>query len=551
MRFLVLAETFFSNLPLTICAMAMSWVTLGVVYFKLYEELSCVPKHFHSLACTFPEFPGCFECRDDSEWYRIAVGFHYTCSSISGLMIVSVLIKFIVAGRVILDDLENPTSSAPYGLLFMASACVFAGRGLFGKVVVMCTGGLHLLLTLWFMYSVRAYKSLPDPSFFPNTIGIGYPAVKLWLYYPYPGLFLMAVSLVSLITLFPMSLFRVWTVDKISAPVCWIQISGPSIVLYTLTLLAQPPSYAVESNLDPEQFLLVHRKFYLPCMHTMAVLSVVGVCSSVLGLCKRWNTIVNKPFSPAHAAFVFPCLSHANAIQAYRGAVDAFSTIPPGSAFKKILFCYWMVFLVGGTIVCFVFSIKFFRRLPMWTLFQVEGADKEPPAPNETHIADVVSIGERWRNQKYTSPAVLQANETGGLVRRRRGTQDGRGAFVRTRNLTALGFDPALSLAELENEIEILLAEVERNPPRPRRGWHSAIPGIDFGSDLASLGSGSRGGRQRVFDGLFDAMSLGSSGGNRNSRRSRAQSEDVKQGQNRRGHGRQDTNDSDLMHAWG
>ena len=118
----------------------------------------------------------------------------------------------------------------------------------------MCTGGLHLLLTLWFMYSVRAYNSLPDPSFFPNTIGIGYPAVKLWLYYPYPGLFLMAVSLVSLITLFPMSLFRVWTVDKISAPVCWIQISGPSIVLYTLTLLAQPPSYAVESNLDPEQF---------------------------------------------------------------------------------------------------------------------------------------------------------------------------------------------------------------------------------------------------------------------------------------------------------
>ena len=137
-------------------------------------------------------------------------------------------------------------------------------------------------------------------------------------------------------------------------------------------------------------------------------------------------------------------------------------------------------------------------------------------------------------------------------MRRRRGTQDGRGAFVRTRNLTALGFDPALSLAELENEIEILLAEVERNPPRQRRGWHSAIPGIDFGSDLASLGSGSRGGRQRVFDALFDAMSFGSNGGNRNySRRSRAQSEDVRQGQNRRGHGRQDTNDSDLMHAWG
>ena len=433
MRFLTLAEQFFANLPLTICAMAMSWVTLGVVHFKAYEELSnsCVPKHFHSLACTFPEFPGCFECRDDSEWYRIAVGFHYTASTISALMIVCVLIKFIIAGRVILDDLENPTSSAPYGLLFMASACVFAGRGLFGKVVVMCTGGLHFLLTLWFMYSVRAYKSLPDPSFFPNTIGIGYPAVKLWLYYPYPGLFLMTVSLVSFILLFPTSLFRVWTVQKISAPVCWIQISGPSIVLYTLTLLAQPSSFTVESNLDPDKYLLMHRKFYLPCMHVMFVLCVVGVISSVVGLCQRWNMIVNKPFTPAHAAFVFPCLSHANAIQAYRGAVDAFSTMTPGSPFKVALFCYWMLFLVIGTVVCFVFSIKFFRRLPQWTQIQVEGPDKEPPAPNETHISDVVSIGERWRHQNYVSPAILQANETGGIVRRRRGTQDGRGTTSR------------------------------------------------------------------------------------------------------------------------
>mmetsp|Transcript_32263 Transcript_32263/g.95016 ORF Transcript_32263/g.95016 Transcript_32263/m.95016 type:complete len:471 (-) Transcript_32263:1073-2485(-) len=469
-------------------------------------------------------------------------------------MIGCVLMKFVVAGRVILDDLENPTSSAPYGLLFMASVCVFAGRGWIGKCIVVSVCVLHFLLTLWFGYSVRAYNSLPDPSWFPNTIGIGYPAVKLWLYYPYPGLILMAVSLVSLIMLFPSTLVRVFAIKKISAPVCWIQISGPSIVLYTLTILGQPTSYTIESNLDPAQFLSTHHKFYLPLMHFMFVLCLVGVASSVFGLYKRWDVIVNKPFSPAHAAFVFPCLSHANAIQAYRGAVDTFSTITPGSPFKVALFCYWMFFLVGGTIICFVFSVKFFRRLPKWTQIQVESPEEQPPAPNETHVAGAVGLGERWRLQPWLSPAIVQANETGALVRRRRGLQDGRGAFVRSRNLTAVGFEPLLSLAELQDEIDTLLAEVERNPPRRRRGWHSAIPGIDFGSDLASLGSGSYG-RAHVFDGLFDAVSWGSSGGNQNPRRSRAQSEDVNRislarSQSRRGHGRQDTSDSDLMHAW-
>ena len=61
-RTMTLVEAFIANLPLTIGAVAMAVVTLGVVWFKFAEENidSCEPVHFHSSQCTFPEFPGCF-----------------------------------------------------------------------------------------------------------------------------------------------------------------------------------------------------------------------------------------------------------------------------------------------------------------------------------------------------------------------------------------------------------------------------------------------------------------------------------------------------------
>jgi hypothetical protein len=53
-------EVFIANLPLTIGAVGLSWVTMGTVWFKYMEENegSCVPVHFYSSECTFPEFPG-------------------------------------------------------------------------------------------------------------------------------------------------------------------------------------------------------------------------------------------------------------------------------------------------------------------------------------------------------------------------------------------------------------------------------------------------------------------------------------------------------------
>lgn len=53
-KFLTLTGELISNMPLTINAVALAIVTLGVVWFKFAEENldSCMPVHFHSPQCT-------------------------------------------------------------------------------------------------------------------------------------------------------------------------------------------------------------------------------------------------------------------------------------------------------------------------------------------------------------------------------------------------------------------------------------------------------------------------------------------------------------------
>lgn len=77
---------------------------------------------------------------------------------------------------------------------------VFAGRGAVGMVIVCASSFVHLCLAIWFMYMAFAYHALPDPSWFPNTTGIGVSAVKLWLYHPMCGHFLMAVRVARLLS---------------------------------------------------------------------------------------------------------------------------------------------------------------------------------------------------------------------------------------------------------------------------------------------------------------------------------------------------------------
>ena len=83
---MTLFEVFICNLPLTVGAIAMAIVTLGVVWFKFMEENldSCTPVHFNSGNCTFPEFPGCFECDTTNDLYRIVLTFHLFCNGVGG-----------------------------------------------------------------------------------------------------------------------------------------------------------------------------------------------------------------------------------------------------------------------------------------------------------------------------------------------------------------------------------------------------------------------------------------------------------------------------------
>ena len=189
-------ETFISNLPLTIGAVALAIATLGVVWFKFAEENldSCIPVHYQSAQCTFPEFPGCFQCDIENKWYRRAVMFHYGCSILAGACALSFILKVILAFRVVVDEMSSPTTSSPAGLLCMTSVCVFVGRGAIGQALVTFFAFVHLLIAIWFIYLALAYHILPDPSWYPNTVGIGLSAVKTWLYYPGPGIFLMTVS---------------------------------------------------------------------------------------------------------------------------------------------------------------------------------------------------------------------------------------------------------------------------------------------------------------------------------------------------------------------
>ncbi|CAB9509282.1 expressed unknown protein [Seminavis robusta] len=482
-KVLSFVEAFICNLPLTVGGIAMAIVTLGVVWFKWVEENldSCEPVQFHSSQCTFPEFPGCFYCDTTAPMYQLAVNFHFACSAFAGVLALSFVLKLCLAPQVFLDELSSPTTASPAGLICMTTVCVFAGRGIIGQIIVSLAACVHLCLVIWFIYMALAYHIMPDPSWFPNTVGIGMTAVKTWLYYPMSGHFLMALALSLNFFFFPISLVRVALNEKISAPVGYMQMSAPAVALMALTIMAQP-SFEQEKP-DINRFQRAHRLVYLPAMHALFVLSVIGFLASLQSLAVRWKGFKKKPFSPAHAAFPYPTLLHANAIQAYRAAINSFSSELPGKAFTICLDVYWIVVLVSGTILTIWISMQFFWNLPGWTNLNVD-QDEEPPAPYETTMTlqNVIATGESLV-QPFVSPAVLQANETGALVLVRRTDQDGGGQrFVRTRKLASLGFEPTMTWGEMERERDLLLEWIGKHPRR--RTKTLSVPGIDFSSGL-------------------------------------------------------------------
>ena len=132
------------------------------------------------------------------------------------------------------------------------------------------------------------------------------------------------------------------------------------------------------------------------------------------------------PLSPAHVAFVTPTLAHTNAIQSYRATIVALSGFPPGGWFCTTIYTYWCICLFVGTIVNFIFTYKFLIRLLEWTRVDVAG-EEAPPPPYETmthELIDERGAHDTMMAQTFVSPAVLEANESGALMRVRRGTED-------------------------------------------------------------------------------------------------------------------------------
>ena len=244
------------------------------------------------------------------------------------------------------------------------------------------------------------------------------------------------------------------------------------------------PSFE-EEHPDVTDFQRVHRMLYLPIMHFLFATAVLGAVSSAQSLFTRWKDFKHKSFSPAHAAFCFPTLAHANSVQAYRGAINSFSNVTPGSKILLAIDCYWFFVLIGGTVATFIITTKFFYMLPSWTSVDLDD-EIEPPQPHETLMSEVITAGETF-TQNFVSPAVLQANEAGALVQIRK---DGKTKYVRTRRVTALGFEPIMDLLEFTNERDALLDWVEKNPPRTRKRTLS-VPGIT--TNIANFGSNNRG----------------------------------------------------------
>jgi hypothetical protein len=213
--------------------------------------------------------------------------------------------------------------------------------------------------------------------------------------------------------------------------------------MYAMTIMAQPSTTTQAEDIQVSsesrmQFQKLHRQFYLPVQHFMMILSLIGMVSVLHSLWVRWSGFRRRPFSPAHMAFVFPFLSHANAVQAYRSSLNSFSTIRPGCPFKMALFCYWFVCLIAGTLVNLIVSYKYLLRLPEWTKLEI-GVEDEPVEPSETMLHEMLTesgLHETLHSQ-LVNRAVLQANEAGALVRVRRGSRDFRNhngtPFVRTR----------------------------------------------------------------------------------------------------------------------
>ena len=149
---IVMLELLISNMPSLIGSLALAWTSLGIDWFKWYEEISedCIPTDYHNEACVYPEFPGCFACDTTKTGYLLSLNFHYLCSTISFVLASCLIGKILIAFPVVRDELANPTTAAPLGLLCMALDKCFAGNfGAAGAVITFLSAALQTTVAIW------------------------------------------------------------------------------------------------------------------------------------------------------------------------------------------------------------------------------------------------------------------------------------------------------------------------------------------------------------------------------------------------------------------
>eukprot|EP00804_Cyclotella_cryptica_P014103 CCRYP_005559-RB/>CCRYP_005559-RB protein AED:0.29 eAED:0.29 QI:2035/1/1/1/0.8/0.66/6/1098/576 len=495
---ILVLELYISNMPSLVGSLALAWSSLGVDWFKWYEETfdACHPTDYHNPLCVYPEFPGCFTCDTSRFGYQFSLHFHYFCSFVA-IVLASLLIgKIIIAFPVVRDELANPTTAAPLGLLCMALEKTFGGNfGVVGMSFTFGASALQTVVAIWFIFISIVYKTLPEPSWFPNTTGLGLAAAKIFLYWSFGGYFLAGLSIVLFLMFYFVALYRIHANIKISAPVCWVQISGPAVVLYGFSIFGQPGSDEDELLLTVEEnkqhFLSVHRTYFMPFMHFFYACCMISMASAVYCLSIRYKVFREKEFSPAHVGFCAPMLSHTNAMQVYRSAVKRFSLLPHDHAFKSFLYQYWTLSLISGSILVVILTWRFFEYLPYWCQIDVDD-DEIPPEPEETILTKLLEKGDAKdeMNQDYVSAAVLQANESGALVRVLR---DGKMKYMRSRRMPSMGFDPIMSSSQLLDERERLLQHLAYASSLQDRGGTNSFDDTlsTFYERNSSLGSSS------------------------------------------------------------
>jgi hypothetical protein len=177
-----------------------------------------------------------------------------------------------------------------------------------------------------------------------------------------------------------------------SATVCYMQMICPAVSLYSLAIIMEP-SFR-EERPDISHFQALQRSIYLPSLTCLFTLCIIGVISSIHGILIRLKQISRAEFGPADAAYSFPLLVHALAVQSYRSGLDFFAGATVNPTMKSTLHMYFVFLVLSGTFVAVVCIIMYIAFLPMWTIVVDPSNEDEPPAPNETTMVHSVTYGE-------------------------------------------------------------------------------------------------------------------------------------------------------------